>query len=169
MVTGSSQSKTGFAGRVNVIEKVRQVFQEVLCAQGLTLFLTISYDLIKDTTFPYKSCLLYTFRASHFQRAYHSRSVDKAAIKGCEEHFFMSFFFFLSFFLMFTFNHSFGFPWCSGCFGLLSGLVLLFSFKVWSYFGKSEPQARSRSVWHENPFEFAAWLCWQLGGASLVC
>lgn len=40
MVAGSSQSKVGFAGRVNinVIEKVRQVFQEVLCAQGLTLF-----------------------------------------------------------------------------------------------------------------------------------
>lgn len=39
MVAGSSQSKVGFAGRVNinVIEKVRQVFQEVLCAQGLAL------------------------------------------------------------------------------------------------------------------------------------
>lgn len=40
VVAGSSQSKAGFAGRVNinVIEKVRQVFQKVLCAQGLTLF-----------------------------------------------------------------------------------------------------------------------------------
>lgn len=39
MVAGSSQSKVGFASRVNIniIEKVRQVFQEVLCAQGLAL------------------------------------------------------------------------------------------------------------------------------------
>lgn len=40
VAAGSSQSKVGFAGRVNiiVIEKVRQVFQNVLCAQGLTFF-----------------------------------------------------------------------------------------------------------------------------------
>lgn len=39
MVAGGSQSKVGFAGRVyiNVTEKFRQVFQEVLYAQGLTL------------------------------------------------------------------------------------------------------------------------------------
>lgn len=38
-VAGSSQSKLGFAGRVNIniIEKLRQAFQDVLCAQGLTL------------------------------------------------------------------------------------------------------------------------------------
>jgi len=39
-VAGSSQSKAGFSGRINIalIEKVRQVFQEVLCAQGLSPF-----------------------------------------------------------------------------------------------------------------------------------
>lgn len=71
--------------------------------------------------------------------------------------------FFLSFFLMFTFNHFFGFPWCSGCFGLICGLVLLFSFKVWSYCEKREPRARSPSAWHKNPFEFVARLCLLLG------
>lgn len=72
-------------------------------------------------------------------------------------------FFFLSFFLMFTFNHFFGFPWCSGCFGLICGLVLLFSFKVWSYCVKREPRAWSPSVWHKNPFEFVTRLCLLLG------
>lgn len=112
VAAGSSQSKVGFAGRVNisVIEKVRQVFQNVLCAQGLTFFfLTMSNDLIKDITFPYKSCLLYTFRASHFQRLYYSNSTDKAAIKGYDERFFMSFFVVL-------------FSWCSR---LTSSLVSL--------------------------------------------
>lgn len=71
--------------------------------------------------------------------------------------------FFWSFFLMFTFNHFFGFPWCSGCFGLICGLVLLLSFKVWSYCEKREPRARSPSVWHKNPFEFVARLCLLLG------
>lgn len=78
------------------------------------------------------------------------------------------FFFFLSFFLMFTFNHFFGFPWCSGCFGLICGLVLLFSFKVWSYCEKREPRARSASVWYKNPFEFVAQLWLLLGVTALL-
>lgn len=107
MVAGSSQRKAGFAGRasIKVIEKARQVLsfpKGFVCPRLDSFFLTVSDDLIKDITFTYKSCLLYTFRASHFQRAYHSSSIDKAAIKGYDEHFFMSFFFL---FVLFS--------WCS--------------------------------------------------------
>lgn len=90
-----------------------------MCPRLDSFFLTISDDLIKDITFPYKSCLLYTFRALHFQRAYHSSSVDKAAIKGDDEHFFMSFLFFCPF------------SWCSHLTTSLVSLDVL-DVLVWS-------------------------------------